>query len=203
MRHHLNTTALAATLACGLLAASSVGLAVEPGVDIAVPRVAITNAGTGGQLTFSPASIRIEPGDYVRWKWVAGFHTTTSGASCVSNGLWGSNLNSTTTALTRQFNEAPGSFPYFCVPHCGSAMTGTILLTTPIQLDVTDLAPMAILSWSGGAGLYRIYRADNALFVGSTVLTPPTGVSGGTFNDITGELPSEGTAFFYLVMNQF
>jgi len=60
-------------------AASRVTLAVEPGVDIAVPRVAITNAGQGGMLIFAPASLRIEPGDYVRWKWVAGFHTTTSG----------------------------------------------------------------------------------------------------------------------------
>ncbi|HKQ96602.1 MAG TPA: plastocyanin/azurin family copper-binding protein [Candidatus Polarisedimenticolia bacterium] len=202
MRRDLHQSALAVILAIGLLAAWSPGFAVEPGLDIAVPRVAITNAG-GAQLIFSPSSIRLEPGDYVRWKWVSGLHTTTSGASCVANGLWANNLTSTSQSFTRQFNEAPGSFPYFCSPHCGSGMVGTVLLTTPIQLGVTDLAPMAVLSWSGGAGQYRIYRADNALFNGATVLTPPGGVSGTSFNDVTGDLPAEGTAFFYLVMNQF
>jgi hypothetical protein len=82
-------------------------------------------------------------------------------------------------------------------------MVGTVLLTSTITLDVTDLAPMAVLSWAGGGGLYRIYRADNPLFNGAAVLTPPNGTGGTTFNDTTGELPAEGTAFFYLVMNQF
>jgi plastocyanin len=203
----VRTTARAALVILGFcllnVAAPRITPAVEPGVDIAVPRVAITNAGQGGMLIFSPASLRVEPGDYVRWKWVAGLHTTTSGASCVGNGLWASNLNSTTTAFTRQFNDARGSFPYFCSPHCGSGMVGTVLLTSTITLDVTDLAPMAILAWTGGGGLYRIYRADNPLFNAATVLTPPQGISATGFNDTTGDLPAEGTAFFYLVMNQF
>jgi hypothetical protein len=45
------------------------GQAVEPGVDIAAPRVAITNAG-GLNLIFSPSLIRVEQGDYARWNWV-------------------------------------------------------------------------------------------------------------------------------------
>lgn len=201
----MRTLSKTASIAIGLgmtLVAAPGALAVEPGIDIAVPRVAITNAGTGGTLTFSPASIRIEPGDHVRWRWVAGFHNTTSGSSCVASGLWNNALTSSVTSFTRQFSGAPGSFPYYCAPHC-TVMTGTVLVTTPIQLTVTDLAPMAVLSWNGGGGLYRIFRADNPLFNAATVLTPPGGAGGGSFNDTTGELPAEGTAFFYLVMNQF
>lgn len=199
------TQAVSLVLGLAILAALSPDLAraVTPGVDIAVPRVAITNAGSGGALTFSPASIRVEPGDYVQWKWVAGLHTTTSGASCVASGLWASNLNTTTTSFMRQFTEAPGSFPFFCMPHCTLGMVGTVLLTTPIDLGVTDLGGMAVLTWNGGGGLYRIYRADNALFNAATVLTPPGGAQGPSFNDTTGDVPPEGTAFFYLVMNQF
>ena len=203
MRTLLKAASIAVLASMTLAVATPAAFAVEPGVDIAVPRVAITNAGSGGQLIFSPASLRLEPGDYVRWIWVAGLHTTTSGSSCVASGLWTSNLTSSVTSFTRQFNEAPGSFPYYCSPHCGFGMTGTVLLTTPIQLGITDLPPMATLSWTGGGGLYRIYRAGNPLFNGATVITPPGGASGLTFNDTTGDLPAEGTAFFYLVMNQF
>jgi len=184
------------------LAASPVALAITPGVDIAVPRVAITTAGQGGNI-FSPSSIRIEPDDWVRWRWALGLHTTTSGASCVSNGLWNSNLNSTTTQFERQFTGAPGSFPFFCMPHCSLGMVGTVLVTSTINLDLTDVAPMAVLTWTGGGGLYRIFRADNPLFNTATVLTPPQGINTTGFNDTTGDLPVEGTAFFYLVMNQF
>lgn len=202
MRTIVNIASLALGFGLVAVALPDVAAAINPGVDIAVPRVAITTAGQGGNI-FSPASIRIEPGDWVRWRWALGLHTTTSGASCVSNGLWASNLNSTTTIFERRFGEPPGSFPFFCAPHCGLGMVGTVLLTSTITVNVTDVPPMAVLSWTGGGGLYRVFRADNALFNNATVLTPPGGSGGTSFNDVTGDLPPEGTAFFYLVMNQF
>lgn len=202
MRIIVKTAALALGFALVAVAFPGAAAAITPGVDIAVPRVAITVAGQGGNI-FSPSSIRIEPGDWVRWRWFTGVHNTTSGASCVSNGLWVSNLNSATQIFERRFGEPPGSFPFFCAPHCGLGMVGTVLLTSTITVNVTDLPPMGVLSWTGGGGLYRIFRADNALFNNATVLTPPNGVGGTSFNDTTGDLPPEGTAFFYLVMNQF
>lgn len=202
MRKFARTASLGLGFCIISVAFPGVTAAIDPGVDIAVPRVAITTTGQGGNI-FSPASIRIEPGDWVRWRWIAGVHNTVSGASCVSNGLWSSNLNSTTTIFERRFTEAPGSFPYFCSPHCGFGMVGTVLLTSTITVDVTDVPPMAVLSWAGGGGLYRVFRAGNPQFNNATVLTPPGGSAGTSFNDVTGDLPPEGTAFFYLVMNQF
>ena len=192
------------TIATALLATTTDGVAVEPGVDIAAPRVAITTA-NGTTLRFVPAAIVVEQGDYVRWLWGSlGAHTTTNGTPCVAGTLWNSNLNSTTTQFTRQFLEAPGTLPFFCMPHCGLGMTGQVVVTTDIQLATTDSGGSTLLSWSGGGGSYRVFRSDSPLFgAGATVLTPGTGTTQTSFLDTTGVPPAVDTVTYYLVMNQF
>ncbi len=186
-----------------LVAVSPRAQAVEPGVDIAAPRVAITNAG-GLNLIFNPSVIRVEQEDYVRWNWLGGTHTTTSGPPCVADGLWNNNLTSTSTSFTRPFLESPSTRPFFCMPHCTLGMTGQVIVTDLIGLTVTDLSGATQLAWTGGGGLYRIFRSDSALFgAGTVVLTPTGGTSQTSFFDQTGGTPAEGKAFFYLVMNQF
>ena len=53
-------------------------LAVEPGVDVAVPRVTLSLVGAA--LAFVPANPVVEQGDFIRWRNVStGLHTSTSG----------------------------------------------------------------------------------------------------------------------------
>lgn len=203
MRSILCTVTFVTMAGVALLATVGDSGAVEPGVDIAAPRVAITSA-NGTTLRFEPSIVLVEQGDYVRWTWTTGLHTTTSGSPCVANMLWNSNLNSTTTQFTRQFLEAPGTLPFFCSPHCGLGMTGQIAVTSPIQLATVDSSGATLLSWTGGGGSYRIFRSNSPLFgAGTTVLSPGTGTSQTSFLDSTGAPPAVDKAIFYLVMNQF
>ena len=178
-------------------------LPVEPGVDIAAPRVAVTVA-NGSTLRFVPASVVVEQGDYVRWNNTSGSHTTTSGAACAANALWNSPLSTTTPTFTRVFNEAPATLPYFCQPHCGFGMTGQVVVTTLISVTVTASGGAVQLDWSGGSGLYRIFRSTSPLFTsGTTTVLTGAGAQAVTFTDQNGGIPPVGSANFYLVMNQF
>ena len=195
--------ALAIGLGLALAGIPSDVAAVTPGVDIATPRVAVSSA-DGATLRFIPAIVAVEQGDYAQWQWLSGIHTTTSGTPCVANSLWTANLNSTTPLFTRQFLEAPGPQPYFCSPHCTFGMQGQVNVTTLIDLTATDVSGATRLDWVGGGGLYRIFRSDAPQFpAGTVVLTPTGGTNQTSFLDSSGGTPAAGSAFFYLVMNQF
>jgi len=87
-------------------------------------------------ISFEPNDITILAGDTVRWTNNSVFvHTSTSGVGCAANGLWSLVMNPA-DQVTHVFN-APGSYPYFCIPHCGSGMTGTIHVDTPVPTEQT------------------------------------------------------------------
>src|SRR2546426_6277605 len=142
------------------------GFAVEPGVDVAAPRVAISQV--GDFIVFQPANLIVEQGDWIRWKNVGGSlsHTTTSGDACVSNGVWGTTLQPG-VQFTRQFLESPQAFPYFCIPHCSGGITGQVLVTSQIVLHANDNSGQLVLTWSGGGGVYQIFRSDIPAFTGA------------------------------------
>ncbi len=76
-------------------------------------------------FVFTPATLTIQSGDVVRWVWVSGGHTTTSGTGGVPNGIWSAPIDVGNSSFQRTFNSA-GSFPYFCVFHWAGGMVGTI-----------------------------------------------------------------------------
>jgi plastocyanin len=179
---------------------TSAALAVEPGVDVAAPRVAVSTV-DGSTFAFHPANLVVEQGDWVRWSWLGGGHTTTSGPACVASGLWNTPLNAVSPAtFTRQFGEPPGSIPYFCSIHCPT-MVGSVNVTALIDLAVKDAAGTSTLSWTGGSGSYLVYRGGAPTFIGAQAFTPDGGSAGMTFTDST--IPSPGQTSFYLVMNLF
>lgn len=153
--------------------------------EAAIPKATFTvNVGQGG-FVFAPSTVVIQAGDTVHWVWVGSFHTVTSGTGCVANGLFCSPNNMNCSAATptnvgatydRTFASA-GSFPYFCAPHCGLGMTGSVTVQAPAAPGtVPDGAlvagvPLRIgkgasdtlaLTWgascSGGASGYGIYE---------------------------------------------
>jgi plastocyanin len=106
-------------------------------VDMMVgPRTHMVNVGMGGN-NFNPATLTIKKGDTVQWNWIAGNHNVVSGGPnaptpdgkfCNDN-----NMNCAMAPLRTAgapaykftFNTA-GTFPYFCRPHFGAGMKGTI-----------------------------------------------------------------------------
>ena len=78
---------------------------------------------------FIPATVNIVAGDTVRWTWMAGGHSTTSGTNCTPDNLWDAGVRSSGFTFTHTFNAA-GTFPYFCIPHC-TFMTGTVNVSAP------------------------------------------------------------------------
>jgi plastocyanin len=185
-------------------------LAVEPGVDLAAPRVAISTV--DDSLLFVPANLVVEQGDYVRWRFsgTSVCHTTTSGPLCdTPSGLWNVTLGPSTcpnapqTEFTRRFPESPGTIDYYCAPHCFLGMRGAVTVTTPIQVTASESSGQLTLAWAGGGGLYRVFRSGLPAFVGSgtVVLTPAAGTTLSTLSDSTE--PAPGQVSFYLVMNQY
>lgn len=86
---------------------------------------------------FDPETLEVESGTTVKWENVGSDdHTTTSGNPCNANGTWDSALNPG-DEFTRTFNST-GNFPYFCIPHCGSGMTGLVIVG-PTSLEKSKL----------------------------------------------------------------
>src|SRR5687768_12638966 len=68
-------------------------------------------------FAFSPASVRVQPGDTVTWKNLDDTgHTSTSGNSGTANGIWNSSVLGRDQTFSQAFDTA-GTFPYFCMPH--------------------------------------------------------------------------------------
>jgi hypothetical protein len=70
----------------------------------------------------------IHAGDVIEWRWLSGYHSTTSGTcplGCVPNGLWDSGIGTGPT-FQHAFPTA-GTFPYFCSVH-GTMMQGTVVV---------------------------------------------------------------------------
>lgn len=179
-------------------------LAVEPGVDIAAPRVVTSVVNTA--LAFVPRNPVVERGDYVRWRNAGtGLHTSTSGPTCaVSDGRWDFPLGGGVTTPARLFDESPVVIPYHCNPHCGLGMTGTVAITGLIDLRATHSGTVLSLNWSGGSGRYQVVRSDNPLFTGAGTqfLAPDGGLDTGTTLTDAQTQPTAGKVAYYLAMNR-
>ncbi len=71
----------------------------------------------------------IQVGTTIRWNWIAGRHSTTSGTcqpNCLPDQLWTSGQLDPPSTFSRQFNQV-GTFPYYCTVH-GNMMTGTVVV---------------------------------------------------------------------------
>jgi plastocyanin len=93
------------------------------------------DAGTTGGNTvtlvdnqFSPAVLNVKVGDTVTWTWKNGVHDVKSGPNCTADGKFDSGP---AVAAPKTFSfkfDTPGSFEYYCTPHCAMNMKGTIVV---------------------------------------------------------------------------
>ena len=97
----------------------------------------VTHDVTMSNTSFQPGALTINAGDTVTWtNNDITFHTVTSGTSCQDNNVWTSSAllsNGQTFSVT--FSQA-GTYPYFCLVHCFSGMTGTILVNPSLNIPL-------------------------------------------------------------------
>ncbi len=92
--------------------------------------------GPNGVLEFQPAQVTIHAGDTVQWTWMSGSHNVVSGTNCTADGVFCSPddtkcniapVENVGFQYSHTFAQ-PGTFPYFCFPHCAGGMKGTIVV---------------------------------------------------------------------------
>lgn len=122
----------------GLLATLSLGASTALGQT--------THNVTLSGFVFTPADITVDLGDTVHWEWVSGTHNVVSGTVDGGTGTSDGNFESglpigvigTTFDLVvdQAFLDAspmPGDvYPYYCDPHAGLGMVGSITIAPPI-----------------------------------------------------------------------
>lgn len=121
---------------------------MKPGLGIAILASLVMTITAGDSATatiwtvnvqsssFNPSNLTIQQGDTVKWQWISGFHTTTSGEPAgTADGTWDALMDPSNQSFQRQFNSA-GSFPYFCKFHWASGMTAN--LTVELSTGVFD-----------------------------------------------------------------
>lgn len=130
-------------------------------IQVLSPAQTVTVTVAGTSFGTANATTHISAGDSVKWVWVNGSHTVTSGTVDAGgehpDGTFNSALNLTTTKFQFQFNSA-GTFPYYCAPHgvcCGmhsSVVVGAGTVFGDVNgsgtVDAADAAA-AIRIWAG------------------------------------------------------
>ena len=144
-------------------------------------------------LTFSPATVTINPGDTVTFKNGGGFHNVasdTAGLFRCANGCDGAggsgDASSANWSATVTFNT-PGTFGYHCEIHgtAGSGMAGKVV--------VNGSAPSPDFSIAPDSGSLSVTQGSSANL--GITLTPQNGFSGNVTYSASG-LPAGVTAAF-------
>src|SRR5579872_1378943 len=79
-------------------------------------------------MTFFPSTLHIKAGATVVWVNTTDMiHTSTSGTGCQPDMRWNSGDLQKNQSFKFTFKTV-GSYPYFCIPHCLSGMTGIIVV---------------------------------------------------------------------------
>jgi plastocyanin len=136
------------------------GLVLGTGLPAVADTVVVDQVG----LTFVPADITVAPGDTIEWHWSSGTHTVTSGdnAACVHDGTYfDMNLDSSNPVVQYVVpNDGTTFIPYFCRPHCGAGMVGTItILPSPIPaVSQWGMIVMGLLVLVAGTVVFGLHR---------------------------------------------
>ena len=81
-------------------------------------------------FSFSPQTLTITVGDIVKWTNISGTHNVRANDNSFFSGpaapaIW---------EFTHTFTNS-GNFPYYCEPHLGNGMTGTIIVQNPVSVE--------------------------------------------------------------------
>jgi plastocyanin len=91
---------------------------------------------TDGNSSTQIDTAKIDVGQTILWRWLSGFHTTTSGTGGTdpdAGVLWDQPMDSGHATFSFTFNT-PGTFDFFCRPHEGIDMKGVVLVRPPANV---------------------------------------------------------------------
>lgn len=94
----------------------------------------ITHDVTVQNFSFSPQSLTITVGDIVRWTNISGTHNVKADDNSFTSGP----AAPAPWEYTHTFTAA-GNNPYYCEPHQGMGMTGTIIVQDPVGVSDDEL----------------------------------------------------------------
>jgi plastocyanin len=153
--------------------------------------------GPNNTLQFVPNTVNISAGDTVRWTWVTGSHSVTSGNPCTADNQYCSPNDTNCSAGTlsgpgtvyQHLFAQPGVYSYFCASHCSIGMIGMVNVCAP--------PPANMVSWWGAEGNARdgIGNYDGTLQGGVTFAAGKV-AQAFNFNGTDGEvdLPNSSSA---------
>jgi halocyanin-like protein len=107
--------------------------------------------GPGGDLTFAPPAIHVDPGTTVVWEWDAGFHNV------AERGTGDRYASETTDEAGTTFSvtfDGEGISTYVCEPHASAGMKGAVVVGSgegDLQVEVGGMGT-ASGGGSGGSG---------------------------------------------------
>ena len=123
----------------GVLRRKALVLGLFSALPLTVPLRGDQTVQVGPDMTFSPASVNVAPGEAVIWSFQA-LHTSTSDSSTGPE-VWDSGQLSSGT-FSHTF-KTPGSYPYYCQVHSvpgGTAMNGVVVVSG-LGVTVTPTVP--------------------------------------------------------------
>jgi plastocyanin len=131
----------ASVLAVGTLGASASPRAVAP---------TLVTAGKGGfgDLTFTPATVKIKLGTSVKWHFQTGGHTTTD--QSFGGALWNTGVVVGGRDFTRAFAVA-GTYPYVCTSHLAFGMKGTVQVPVTVSAKTGTPSTRFTITWATAA----------------------------------------------------
>jgi len=147
-------------------------------------------------FAFTPATLSIAQGDSIIFtNTTLTAHTTTSGSSCTANALWNSPLASMAAVTINYASFAPGTYPFFCTPHCSLfGMVGSLTVTNaPL-----DQPPIVSLT-NPPAGFRAVAPAN--LTLSASAGDPDGSVTNVQFFSGAASLGSVATPPYALVVN--
>ncbi|MEI8005907.1 MAG: T9SS type A sorting domain-containing protein [Bacteroidota bacterium] len=150
------------------------------GTFFTIPSHATTHTVLVGNYYFNPANLNVTVGDTVKWVWVAGSHTTTSGTIPAGAASWDHLINSSNQTYSYAVTVA-GVFNYVCTPHASMGMVGSFTAASPN--NTLAVAP-ANQNVSSAAGNTSFTVTSNTSWNASCDMTwctcTPSGTGNGT-----------------------
>ena len=134
-------------LVAGLVfAAGTLGASAAP--QAAKPKQVVAGAGGFGDLTFTPATVKIKLGGSVTWHFQTGGHTTTDTDFAAT--LWDSGVRVGGTDYPRAFPVA-GTYDYECDIHSSFGMKGVVQVPVTVSAKTGTPSTKFTITWASAA----------------------------------------------------